>query len=635
MAFNRRRPPAVKRVVESALARLPARALTAAAAQIKLDGQSIQALKLGEQEWQKESWRLYDLVGEFRFVANRRGHQLSRVRTYVAEVDDTGAPGKETGDVEIKALAEGIFGGPAAKAEGMRIVGVQLFVAGECYIVAESATKKAKDGDGPEGDKWYVVSPTDLKKESGSLKVKRPASSGGEWYDLKQSDLLIRVWTPHPRKYDIPDSPTRAVLPVLREIERLSMLVFSQIDSRLISAGLLLFKQGLSFPSQAENGEDGEPRPQGIQGLMEAILEAAKASLQGAGTAAGLVPIAAEVPGDGAVSDAVHHLRFDTPLTGEIKDKLDHAIRRLALGLDAPPEVLLGQGAANHWSAWQISEDEIKTQVEPVAIRICDALTTAYLSPALQAIGKSEDEVDQWTLWYDAAPLAVRPNRFEDALKLWEKGLLSDEALLNAGAFDADDEVAKKAKLEWRAWELIKLNPQLVGDPEIQKILGLPAIQAAPAAAPMEAQPALPGGEVPAIEGEGIPEEPVSTESPAEGEGAYAGILPAAELLVYRALEMAGGRLLDRRNRGQFAAIPRHDLHTRVRARDHTHAAELLAGAFTHVPVLAAHHRLPAADLEWLLRGYCTELLVRGHPHGAPLLRETLKRASQGARRGR
>lgn len=621
MAFRRRRPAAAIRAIERA--RMPGRSLVAAAAQIKLDGQSIQSLKIAEQEWQKEAWRLYDLVGEFRFIANRRGHQISRVRTYVAEVDDTGAPGKETADTEIQALGEGIFGGPAAKAEGMRIVGVQLFVAGECYIVAESATKSSGD-DGPEGDKWYVVSPTDLKKESGTLKVKRPQQAGGEWYELKQSDLLIRVWTPHPRKYDVADSPTRAVLPVLREIERLSMLVFSQIDSRLISAGLLLFKQGLSFPSQGEGDQD---KPAGIQGLMEAILEAAKASLQGAGTAAGLVPIAAEVPGDGAVADAVHHLRFDTPLTGEIKDKLDHAIRRLALGLDAPPETLLGLGSANHWSAWQISEDEIKTQVEPVAIRICDAFTTAYLVPALQAIGKGEDELDNWTLWFDTAPLAVRPNRFEDAIKAWEKGLISDEALLNAGAFDADDETTKKAKLEWRAWELVKLNPQLVGDPEIQKILGLPAIQAAPAA---PEQPGLPPPEEQPAIAQGPPEEPISEETPAQGEDGFAVLLPAAEQVVLRALELAGGRLLDRRNRGQFGTVARHDLHTRVQARDHGHAAELLAGAFTHVPSLAAHHAVPAADLEWLLRGYCTELLVRGHPHGAPLLRETLRRASRG-----
>jgi hypothetical protein len=622
MAFSRRRPPPVKKIVETAIARLPARSMVAAAAQIKLDGASIQSLKISEQEWQKEAWRLYDLVGEFRFVANRRGHQISRIRTYVAEVDDTGAPGRESNDKDIQALGEGIFGGPAAKAEGMRTVGVQLFVAGECYIVAESATKGGDDG--PEGDRWYVVSPTDIKKESGTLKVKKPASAGGEWYDLKaSSDLLIRVWTPHPRKFDVADSPTRAVLPVLREIERLSMLVFSQIDSRLISAGLLLFKQGLSFPNQGEGNED---RPAGINGLMEAIIEAAKASLQGAGSAAALVPIAAEVPGDGAVSDAVHHLRFDTPLTGEIKDKLDHAIRRLALGLDAPPETLLGLGSANHWSAWQISEDEIKTQVEPMAIRICDALTTAYLSPGLQAIGKSEDEVDGWTFWFDTAPLAVRPNRFEDALKAWEKGLITNEALLNAGAFDADDEATKKAQLEWRAWELIKLNPQLVADPQIQKILGLPAI-ALPAPAGQPA--ALPAAEEqPAIEAP--PEEPTSQETPAQGGEGFAAMLPAAEQVVLRALELAGGRLLDRRNRGQFGSTPKHDMHTRVQARDRAHAGELLAGAFAHVPTLAAHHGVPAADLEWLLRGYCTELLVQGYPHGAPLLRETLKRASRG-----
>jgi hypothetical protein len=624
MALNRRRSvatlPVPAPVVTGGTPTL--RTIVAAASQVKLDGQSIQALKIDEKEWQKEAWRLYDVVGELRFVANRRGHQLARIRTYVAEVDDTGAPGKESNDTEIKALAEGIFGGPAAKAEGLRTVGIQLFVAGECYIVAESATQSGENG--VEGDRWYVVSPTDLKKESGAVKVKKP---DGEWYQLKSgSDLLIRVWTPHPRKYAEADSPVRSSLPVLREIERLSMLAFSQIDSRLISAGLLLVKQGIDFPHPPD-------KPGGLQGLMDMIIEAAKASLQGAGSAAGLVPIGLEVPGDGAVADAISHVRFDTPLTAEIKEKLDHAIRRLALGLDAPPEVLLGQGDANHWSAWQISEDEIQTQVEPVAIRICDALTTAYLAPGLQAIGKPEDQVDQWTIWFDTAPLSVRPNRFEDALKAWEKGLISDAALLDAGAFDADDEQTKRARLEWRAWELVKLNPQLVADPEIQKILGLPAIMAQPAAGDPNALP--PPEEQPALEApedqQALPQEPTSTETPAQtGEEGFAALLPAAEQVVLRALELAGGRLLTRGTRGQFAAVPKHDLHTRVRARDAQHAAVLLEGAFSHVPALAAHHGVQAGDLEWLLRGYCTELLVRGHPHGAPLLRATLKAAQRG-----
>lgn len=607
MAFARRTKPAP--AIAQDVARLPHKSLVAAASQIKLDGASVQSLRISAQEWQQEAWRLYDISGELRFVATRRGAQLSQVRYYAAEVDQMGAAGKEVSDVKIQGLAETMFGGPAAKAEALRLIGIQLFVAGECFVIAESVSEAASD-------KWYIVAPTDIKKESGSLKVKKP---DGTWHELRNNtDLAFRVWTPHPKQYDQADSPTRSVLPVLREIERLTMLAFSQIDSRLISAGLLLLRQGIEFPHD-------EDKPGGLQGLMDMILNAAKASLQGAGSAAGLVPILAEVPGDD-VNSAFAHIKFDTPLTAEIATKLDQAIRRLALGLDAPPEVLLGQGAANHWSAWQISEDEIKTQVEPVALRVADALTEAYFRPALKALNK---DPDKFTLWYDTAPLAVRPNRLDDAVKLYDKGTLTAEALVAAGAFDDGDVPKDDERQRWMVWELVKLNPQLVGDPEVQKILGLPAIAAAaPAGDPMAAPP--PGQEVAPVEEEAIPVEPEGSTPAQDGaESGFSALLPAAEQVVLRALELAGGRLLDRASRGKYANVARFDIHTRVHARDHAHAEVLLAGAFTHVPTLASRTGVPAADLEYLLRGYCTELLVRGFPHGAPLLREVLVKGGQ------
>lgn len=609
MAFARRTRPAP--VLQAAVEHLPGRSLVAAASQIKLDGQSVQSLKISAQEWQQEAWRLYDISGELRFVATRRGAQLSRVRYYAAEVDEMGAAGKESTDKQIQGLAETMFGGPAAKAEGLRLIGIQLFVAGECYVIAESVAEAAQD-------KWYVVSPTDIKKESSSLKVKKP---DGQWHELRNNtDLAFRVWTPHPKQYEQADSPTRSVLPVLREIERLTMLAFSQIDSRLISAGLLLLRQGIEFPHD-------EDKPGGLQGLMDMILAAAKASLQGAGSAAGLVPILAEIPGDGDISSAFAHVKFDTPLTAEIAQKLDQAIRRLALGLDAPPEVLLGQGAANHWSAWQISEDEIKTQVEPVALRVADALTEAYFRPALKALNK---DPDKFTLWYDTAPLATRPNRLDDAVKLHGLGVLNDEALVAAGAFDEADTSNEESKLKWMVWELVKLNPQLAADPEVQRVLGLPAIQAAPAPGMPPGQEVAPIEEAPV---EDIPAEPEGASPAQEASEGFAALLPGAEQVVLRALELAGGRLLDRHTRGKYAELARFDIHTRLAARDRVHAEELLKGAFVHVPTLAAYGDVPAADLEYLLRGYCTELLIRGFPHGAPLLREVLVKGGQ--RRGR
>lgn len=613
--FRRSSPPALK---DLAATRLPPRALVAAASQVELKGQGINSLKIGEQEWQKEAWRQYDICGELRFVANRRGAQLSLCKLVVMEVDDLGKPTKPAEDEKVTALGEVIAGGPASKAEMLRIVGVQQFVAGECYMVGQAGgagaiTKGDKKKDGK--DAWYVVSAADISKQAGSLKVKRPAHAGGGEYVLGAKDLLIRMWTPHPRSYDLADSPTRSVLPVLREIERLSMLSFSQIDSRLISAGLMLFPDGIDFPH-------AQDKPGGVAGLMEQVLTAAQASLSGSGTAAGLVPIMATIP-TGTGSD-VQHMKFDTPLTGEIKDKLDHAIRRLALGLDSPPEVLLGQGAANHWSAWQISEDEITTQVVPVITRICDALTTAYLAPALEAIGK---DPEKYTLWFDTSALTVRPNRFEDALKLYEKGLLSAEELLATAAFEAPME--SKERQQWMAWELAKLNPEFVKDPVISELLGMPELTAAPADegyAPEE----LPAEEPPP-EDRSLPAEPEGA-SPAQDGGAEGFALAAVEQAVLRAMEIAGGRLLDRSTRGAFTSTPKHELHTRARARDMDHAQKLLEGGFAHVGTLAGHLNVSPSSLEWLLRGYCAELLIRGLPHETELLAATLKTA--GSRRG-
>jgi len=75
------------------------RSLVAAAARItNLEGRAFQAYKFGDDSWQPECWRLYDVIGELRFVANWVGSACSRVRIYVAEVEarQGKGPGYET-----------------------------------------------------------------------------------------------------------------------------------------------------------------------------------------------------------------------------------------------------------------------------------------------------------------------------------------------------------------------------------------------------------------------------------------------------------------------------------------------------------------------------------------------------------
>jgi len=617
-----RRSPAVVELPEPKSS--ASRALVAAASQVQLDGTTAAAFAIRDLEWQQEAWRQYDICGEFRFVTNRHAGALSRCRLYVAAVDELGRPGKEVTDPNIQILSESIFGGPAAKAEGLRTVGIQNYVAGECYVVAEGGNKA-------QGDKWYVVSNKELRKRGGELQVRRPMTIGGGWKALsKGSDLLMRVWTPHPRLFDVADSPARAVLPTLREIERLTQLCFSQIDSRLISAGLLLLREGIDFPH-------AEDKPGGIQGLMDEVLEAARAQLTGAGTAAGLVPIMATVPtGDNRWADVASsfaHIKFDTPLTAELEKKLDQAIRRLALGLDIAPEDLLGQGDANHWSSWQIEESSIKMFIEPVLSRVCDAFTTAYLRPALKVL---KQDPDKFTLWFDTSPLTVRPNRMEDAMQLWDRGVIGDDALIAAGAFDGGDKANAKAQLRWMAWQIVKANPALVAAPGLAALLGFPpeVVQAglsapAPALPPTPEVPPEqqdPAAEQPAGAAGGLPVAPKGKASPAQRDQQFASVLPAAEQVVYRALELAGGRMLDRSARGRYGDVAKYELHTRVRPADREHAIRLMSGAWDHVGQLDRHFGLRGGQLEELLSGYCVELLIGGYPHSADLLREVLTR---------
>lgn len=622
MALRRSTPPPVQEVAVATLepetqAR-DMRALVAAAAAMQVESGSAARKRIGDEEWQREAWRHYDINGELRFAANRHAGALSQCRLYVAEVDEQGKVGPEAQDEEVAAVGESIFGGPAKKAEYLRTIDIQLYIGGESYVIAEGDTKSGVDA-------WYVVSPSQVRKNGGGgYKVERPIEHGGGWHDIRPNvDIMTRIWTPHPKRYDLADSSVRSALPILREIERLTMLAFSQIDSRLISAGLLLLPQNLSFP-------DKDGVNQGIKGLMEMILEVASAQLSGAGTAAGLVPILAEIPP--GTGNEIEHVKFETQLQAELKDKLDHAVRRLATALDIDPSELLGQGDSNHWSAWQIDENGIKLFIQPPMIRICDGLTSGYLRPALKSMGK---DPDRYTLWFDPSPLTVRPNRFEDALQLFNVGEVSGEELRKSGNFPDDAAMKKKELASWRAWQLVKMDPKLLSNKEIADLVGLPVIED-PAA-----QQALPPGPEGALGGDtqlvgsddlaallGPPETESGGASPAQ-RGLTASLLPGAEQVVLRALELAGARLLDRHSRGRFASVSRTELHTRVRPGDRAHARRLLDGAFTHVPALARHHGVGPDELTFVLGEYCVELLVRGYAHETDLLRAMLEAAGK------
>lgn len=629
----------------------PPNALLSAAVPINLgDAASWQMFKLGDHRWQWEAWRHYDICGEMRFVVNWIGNAISRCRMYAADIADDGTVGDETSDAQAKLIAETMFGSPAGKAQAQRLMGINMMVAGDVFIVAEGYEKTAIGlPSGTDTDKWYVCSSSEVFRRGDDIMVKRSITHGGGTYKLDpKKDLLIRVWNPHPRRHDAADSTVRAILPVLREMEQCTKRVFAELDSRLAGAGLLLLPDNIDFPRTPPEGAS-DSLPSGIEGFTALLQHTMATSLQQRDSAAALVPIILQASTEAL--DKIKHLTFDSQISGEIQNMREAAVKRMAQSLDIPPEVLTGMGGTNHWSGWQIEESSIKIHIEPLLIQLADALNVGYFQPALKAAGVKNPE--KLTLWFDIAALTVRPNRSDQALQFVEKGIISDKSARDNAAFTDDDAPDDKERIYKVVQALVMAQPGYAGDPNVQKILGLPPISLPAAPAPPGGGDLMPGepgydeagggGTEPADAGsKALPQLPSVTDAEAGNvkpipRGQKLGQLAASvmhddalffasDAAVRRALELAGGRLVPGPQRGQYR-VPKHELHTQ-RVPTQSRVPALLAGAWTHVREQATSLGVEADVLEEVLDSYVSQLLVEGLAHDPEYLRPVLRDAA-------
>ena len=562
---------------------------------------------LGRDEaWQRELWRLYDIVGEFHFGANWVANACSRATIGIYELDEHGEVAARSEDPQMRALEATLLGGPAGQSEQLRLMGVNLTVAGEFYIVGRSGRE---DGE----DKWYVVTPSELTRWAGGVMYDYGA---GQMQLIDNVDLLIRVWTPHPRRVWYADCPARGVMNILIEIERLTRYVFSQIDSRLVSAGLLFIPDDMDFPDAAENVSASDT-------LMAKLAQAGEASLKGEGSAAGVLPMIAEIPGE--YLGKIQLVNFASELSKEAKDLREEAVNRFAYGMDFPPEVLKGTGATNHWSSWNITDQTIKINVEPLLTRMCDGLTQGWLKPAAAKLGK---DPKKFVVWYDTSGIVTRPNRLTDAINLFKEKLLSGAAVREAGFFREDEAMSIEESTALFLEELMLRDPTVFQSAKVRELIGITEKMLPPDAVTPPPPPPPPGsGALPKNAIGTLPERPA--EPPAKP-GITASVTPAglalvasADMIVRRALELAGGRIMDRTHR--FPDTPKHELHTKIRVSSTDQVDKALAGAWTHMAALAELVGMDADELTTVLDGYCRSLILSGRAHHSDDLLNTLR----------
>lgn len=608
--------------------------LVAAAEVIAAKGVRSKPSGVGLLDWQERAWRYFDDVGELRFGISWTSNALSRVNLVAARPPDAVGdepvaidPDAEDTTPEMRRaveIVEAIAGGASGQGQLMYEFGQHLGVAGFGWLVAEPSLD---DPMSDEYETWNVYAQDAIKiTERGAvstIEVRKSTSANADaWRKVHENALVVKVWRKHPRRPWEPDAPVRAVLPVLELLDLLNAHITATARSRLAGAGILAIPAEAEFPppppsSDPDNdGPDIDQQQDGFDRFVDNLTEMMTVPISNRDSAAAVVPLAVAIPGE--FIDKLQHITFSTPFDERAETLQTSAIKRLALGLDLPPEVLTGMAGVNHWTAWQVEETAITLHIEPNAEVVCQALTEGWLRPALEAEGLDPDSA---IVWYDTGDLTTPPDKSGNAVLAYDRLQLSERSLrreLGFGEDDRpeDDEFRQRVLLD-AAKGAPTLAPSMLAAAGILDPVVAEAADAveAPTDAPAETAPTEPPAP-----NDGSP--PAEDRPSGDRTAAHVdAVVMACDGIVYRALERAGSRLRNSIGRSTTGpqsvdtSIPAAELHTKYDATVYADLDRLLDGAFDRVPEIADALDLDADALRATLVAYCRSLLAAQHAH--------------------
>lgn len=561
--------------VEAEVVKTPANSLIASA--VRMSGQP-NRMPVQKRAWQAQAWMMYDSVGELRYAANWVGNVCSRALLKVAKRDGTGLLRPVTAGVSFGYLTD-LFDGPDGQEQMLKSIGIHLFIAGECYLVGRAPLPERGEIEG--SDIWEIVSTEEISQNGRQWQI--DYGDGLPAILLGDADTVVRLWNPHPRKHVEADSPVRAQLSNLRELLLLSRHVTAQATSRLAGNGIEWVPAEMSFPIP----DDAPEGTTSATAFQMALSDAMADALGDPESPESLVPLVVSAPGEQIAN--VKHQTFWSEFDEKLPELRNEAIRRLALGLDIPAEVMLGTADMNHWSAWQVEESSIKVVIEPMLGVITNCLTVGYLQP----ITNDPTEI----IVADTADLRLRPNRSKEAVELWDRVILSDEAVRRETGFgeeDAPDDNEIKQRLIAKVASG-SATPEQVG--QALELLGISGITAVGD----QTNQARPD---PSLQDHPVRDIP---------DPQAASLAAASEVLVFRALERAGNRLRSlKQTRPPVAAADTYQfVECQVGELD-----KVLADAWDCIPRLMPHYpEMQQQVITAALDSYCRHLLLNQRPY--------------------
>lgn len=528
------------------------------------------------QRWQIEAYRHIHICGEARYAVTLFASLAARAEIGVSEPQALARKAVwVTSGPEVEAFAE-LAPTVRDRQRLIRDYMIHRTIAGESYLIARDRREQDPEYDTRRHEPvWEIVAVTELRKVGSDTWQVRMDNE--LWVDLAVGDPVIRMWNPDPENRREAWSPMRSLLPVLREIEWATGHIFTQIRSRMMSAGVWFLPDNLTYPApspdQVEGGDEAIAAMNEAEQFMMSLAQSGSYELDLDEVAFPTVVLA-----DAAALanvDQTKLIKFWSEFDDKVMQLRQDRVRAFALGMDLTPEQVLGSsgvavggssgsaGSVNHWGEWANEEKTIAGHIEPALADFAEVLTVSFLRAAVDGTTK--------VIAYDPTSIRMKQDLSKIAVELYQLGLLSGDVTVREAGFDPDNDMMDDKELA-----RLVLVSMLKGSwlPEqmavAAKLLGLALPESVsgnsgePRGIPgLQQDPNLDDHQV-----QGPPQgDHDHKDAPyAVTAAAFTPLHASAEGLVLRALEKAGNRLLNsdihnKRGRSRDKIVPPHMAH--------------------------------------------------------------------------
>lgn len=513
-------------------------ALTAAAQRV--DRKNSGQMRRLVQAWQILALSYYDTVGECWNAAQFRSRSLKKVRLFAGEVDDSGEIVETENEAAQAVVARIQDPGGGGYSRLLDAYGRLTFMIGEGYYLVT-----APDG---EDEQWEFVSPLELRinGDGNYTRFAAPSLPAELLEDVPDTAFkpvgnqaeVFRIWRPSPSFSRLADSPIRAQLRILEELELLTLAVGARAKSRMAANGILYLPDELTEATN-EPGQDDDPN---ADPFLQKVIEGLVAGIVNPGSAAAAAPFVMRGPGEHG--DKIKWIQISSPDETYPEEGLrTELIRRFAVGVEMPAEILTGTADVNHWGAALIDDQAARDYIFPVCDDLVGELTSIFMRPVMREEGDADWE--KYVIGYDAAAVVAHPDEGKDAKDLHDRIVISDQALRERTNFIDEDAPSDE---EWHRRAALKMN----------NAAALGFVEEIPVTADVNEDAQVTGDEG----GPGADATVPSTSPPAgedatsNGEALSAKIAGACAHAIIRHRELAGARLRSRLTAGNGLPLP-------------------------------------------------------------------------------